>query len=831
MITARKLVSFVSRPAGYAMITDGPEIRVVFMTDDIVRIRASFDGTFTEESYALTMTAWEDRLDAVFGAERRRVSPLTPAIEETDASIIFSTKTLRLVVNREPFAIEIFDHEGNRLHGDLKGRSFLKDHLGRIFHYVERRAEDRYYGFGETTGHLNKAGRRVRLSPKDAIGHDPENSSCLYKHIPFYIRFDGIGRRACGLFYHNFWDAEFEMGSEISGYWPPYAYYTADGGDIDLFFINGPIMADVIERYTDLTGKTVMPPKYSLGYLGSTMYYSELPSHCDNAIVDFVDRNFEEGIPVDGFQLSSGYTVGADNKRYVFTWNKKRFPDPEQFFARMNERGVSVSPNIKPGILLTHPNYADFDMVGGYVRTADNASSYVDQWWGGLGSYVDFTNPNGRSVWIGLMTEQLINKGVTSIWNDNCEYEINDRLALCDGDGAPQPAGALRVLQATLMSYCSQKALLAARPDIRSYVVCRSGSAGIQRYAQTWAGDNITRWETLRFNIATILGMGLSGVANNGCDIGGFQGPSPEAELLVRWVQNGIFQPRFSIHSCNTNNTVTEPWMYEECTSLIRDAIALRYRLIPYFYSLMRVAGVRGTPILRPLVMEFPDDPSLDNVDDVFMVGPFMLVANVLDKGANSVRVPLPAGCDWYCWDTRTRYRGGQEVEIPVTLASIPIFIRDGSIIPTTHSVPSIARQDIDFLHFVIAPHRDARLTLYEDDGATNDYLKGGYRETDIKVKAGERTSISFSMCGNYRSPVKTVLLDVINEKKGAFWVTLDGKRLPQFLARKKWEEAERGWIYEAGSSSVKIKYPAVHRDYEVVISFEKFDLIGMLEE
>ena len=146
--------------------------------------------------------------------------------------------------------------------------------------------------------------------------------------------------------------------------------------------------------------------------------------------------------------------------------------------------------------------------------------------------------------------------------------------------------------------------------NIRPFIVCRSGHAGIQRYAQTWAGDNLTCWESLKYNIATILGMSLSGVANQGADIGGFYGPSPEAELMVRWVQNGIFQPRFSVHSVNTDNTVTEPWMYGDCTGYIRDAIKFRYRMIPYLYSLMERAHETGLPIMEPMCSAFQQDPA-----------------------------------------------------------------------------------------------------------------------------------------------------------------------------------------------------------------------------
>src|SRR5699024_130006 len=151
--------------------------------------------------------------------------------------------------------------------------------------------------------------------------------------------------------------------------------------------------------------------------------------------------------------------------------------------------------------------------------------------------------------------------------------------------------------------------------------VCRAGHAGIQRLAQTWAGDNYTSWDSLRGNIATILGMGLSGVANHGCDIGGFFGPRPEPELLVRWVQNGIFQPRFSIHSTNTDNTVTEPWMYPDCTDLIREAIRLRYRLFPFLYTRMAYAHKTGLPIWQAMVCAFQNDPACDEQGIDFMVG------------------------------------------------------------------------------------------------------------------------------------------------------------------------------------------------------------------
>jgi alpha-glucosidase len=829
VISADRFIGFARHTGCYAIDTNGPEVRLFFVTDDIVRIRASFDRVFAEESYALVLTAWDDRLDGLLSAERRKLPPLMPEPRDEGDRLVWQTKALGVVVFKDPFGIAVLDHDGHRLHGDLRGRAYVKDHLGRIWHYTEKGSQDHYYGFGETTGPLDKSGRRVRLSPKDAIGYDAELTSCLYKHIPFYIRLDGASRRASGFFYHNPWDADFDMGSEISGYWPRYTSYCTQGGDVDLFFINGPSIARVVERYTDLTGKTVMPTRPSLGYLGSTMYYGELEKDCDKAHFGFIEKIRDEGLPIDGFLLSSGCTTGADNKRYVFNWNKTRFGETDAFFARMAHLGAPATPNIKPGLLLTHPFYDDFAKVGGFIKDADEDKPYVDCWWGGLGSFVDFTNPKGREVWKDFIIDTLTSKGAASIWNDNCEFELNDCMARCDGDGEEKPAGAVRNMQSNLMSMTAHLALRQSRPNDRPYVQSRSGGAGIQRYAQTWAGDNVTSFKTVRWNIPTILGMGLSGVANQGCDTAGFAGPSPGPELFVRWVQNGIFHPRFVIHSANSDNTVTEPWMYgEPCLSLIRDAIKFRYSLTPYLYSLMWQAHVTGAPILRPLVYEFQDDPRCDGEDVGFMFGPSILVANVVEAGTKTRTQYLPAGCDWFDWWTRRRYAGGQEVTVDVDLASIPLFIRDGAIVPTAPGLASLTKGWPGTLEWTVTPGRNASFVLYEDDGASNAYLTGEFRETQVSLVAGPRVVLRMGTKGRYASSVATMIVDVVNERKGALWVTVDGRKIPQFLDRRKWTEAEAGWIYDASRRAARVKYPNPGGDHEVVVSFETFDLIGM---
>src|SRR5699024_3672370 len=394
---------------------------------------------------------------------------------------------------------------------DVEVRAFEQDHLGRVFHYNKiDEKNDHFFGFGEQTGALNKIGQRMTLSPKDAIGHDPEYGGTLYKHIPFYIRLNSLNQSAFGLFYHNSYDSTFDIGKEISGYWPRYSYYSSDGGDIDFFFINGPDVMDVIERYTVLTGKQALPPKQTLGYTASTMYYAELEEKNDEEIYKVIEKHFDEEMHIDNFKLASGYSAGEEeNFRYTFNWNKKRFPNPVKFFETMNEKGVNVIPNLKPGILAEHPYMDEFDANQVFVKTNDEANDYIGRWWGGEGKYVDFTNQKGRQVWKELLKETILRKGTISIWNDNCEYDgIEDKTAICDYDGKKGEIKFLKPLQSNMMAYTAKEATKEVYPNKRPYIISRSGFAGIQRYAQTWAGDNLTDWRTIKYNIATILGMG-----------------------------------------------------------------------------------------------------------------------------------------------------------------------------------------------------------------------------------------------------------------------------------------------------------------------------------
>ena len=358
MKVCKKAMGICPRDGYYSIQTNCVEIRIWFMTDSIIRIRAGFDGDFAEGSYSLVMTAWEDSMDDLMKDYRKRILPAESELTDGKDQAVIQGRQLKVVVDKEPFAIRIYDQDGTMLHGDIVDLAYQEDSNRRRIHTSEISPEDCFYGFGEKSGDWNKAQKYMCMSPKDAMGYDPKETDSLYKHIPFYIKLNRGTRKAVGYFYHNTAECDFDMGREKSNYWNMHSRYRTDAGDIDLFFIAGPAVRQVVERYTDLTGKSAMLPRTALGYLGSSMYYPELESDCDDAILEFIDTTREEDIPVDGFQLSSGYTAqetGEGLKRCVFTWNKKRFKDPKKFFSEMGRRGITVSPNVKPGILLSHP--------------------------------------------------------------------------------------------------------------------------------------------------------------------------------------------------------------------------------------------------------------------------------------------------------------------------------------------------------------------------------------------------------------------------------------------------------------------------------------------
>lgn len=734
----------------------GERLRVSILDDDLVRVQHLPDGVVRfGRTWAIV-----DENGSVPREGRQRNDeshfPRPPCtIHANEQAVALDTALLQLTITLRDGAIVWSDRDGRSFAADLAGRAYPYDIDNQhVYHYMRRHPKELYYGFGERSGELDKHGRRLRFYNVDAMGYSAKSSDPLYKHWPFYITFIPERNIAYGLFYDNLATTIFDLGKEIDNYYPAFRSYRAAGGDIDYYLIYGPTIEDVVETFTALTGRMILPPRWSLGYLGSTMTYTDSPD-AQNQLKQFVDLCAEHDIPCDMFHLSSGYSMADDGLRYVFEWNRRRLPNPSAMVDYFHQAGIRLAANIKPALLTSHPRYEEVAALGGFINEADDAQSpQLAMFWGGDGAHLDFTNPATYDWWQQRVRDALLEYGIDGSWNDNNEYNIENDAAVCAGFGEPIPLGLIRPLQPLLMTQASYEAQLAHKPDVRPYLLIRSGCVGLQRFAQSWTGDNFTSWETLRYNIPMGLGAGLSGIANVGHDVGGFAGGKPDAELFVRWVQHGIFMPRFSIHSWNDDGSVNEPWMYPEMLTLVREAIAFRYRLLPYLYSLFWESAEIGHPIMRPMVYHFAHDPACHAESFDFMLGPSLLVASVLEPNARSRTVYLPTGSDWCDFYTGRWWAGGQTIVLDAPLDRFPLLVRAGAIVPLGKLMRHVGEQPDDLRQLWLFPHPAAgsgSFTLVEDDGITLGY------------QAGDVTQLTFTLAATENDIVLTM------ETNGAF--------------------------------------------------------------
>ncbi|MEM8861296.1 MAG: TIM-barrel domain-containing protein, partial [Chloroflexota bacterium] len=659
----------------------------------------------------------------------------------------------------------------------------------------------------------------------DAIGYDPEHGDPLYKHIPFYMKHASSLNHTIGIFCNNAANSQFDFGRERSGYWNPYTSLCVDAGQFDLYFCLGPTPADVLKQYHQITGFPAMPTKKSLGYLGSSMTYTELDKNSDQAILGFIKQCEKLNIPISGFHLSSGYTTGEDGKRYAFNWNKARFANPQQFVEMMTEAGQVLSPNIKPGLLTTHPLWQEFDEAGAFIRTADDSGSLTQKFWGGEASFVDFSNPAARNLWKTYLKSALLDFGVTSVWNDNNEFELGRDDAQCHVEGEPVNARELRPYLANLMAECAYEALEESHPNTRPFVLSRAGYAGIQKYAQTWSGDNVSSWEHFHYNIATMLGMSLSGVPLNGMDIGGFAGPAPSPEMFLRWVQNGIFHPRFSIHSVNSDNTVTEPWLYPSITSLIQKAIQTRYMFLPEIYAAAARAHFEGTPVVAPLFYFFPNCNDLKNCHTQFMLGDALMCIAITEPNQETVSIYFPPG-RWRCFYTGQDFAGNSTVTLPLSNTYSPLFYRAGHgfMLDTEYASADLA--PISIPNNGIMLHLDARQSgsthVYDDDGESLDYQIGSHIKGDLVWRIGaDLITASFIQEGTYQTDKADLIFRIDIEEKCPHSISINNNRLEHKLYADQFEV--NSWYFDAEKTQALIWAPAeiLNNNFQLELSFQ----------
>lgn len=739
-------------------------LALTVLSSNCVRVRFTPDDTFApRRSWAVTPS------DTDF--------PVTPFdVDETSVAITVQTSLIAVHIDHDTAGLTFTDAAGNIFCADEQGiqigrtshsSSVFTDHLVPHLTCTKRIAEDEhFFGFGERAGLLDKRGRAmVNWTTDPPSGHGP-GTDPMYLAIPVLL---SVRPGLCyGLVLNNTWRSRFSMGYHQPDTW----LMEVENGELDYYVVHGRTPATVMAGLARLLGTMPLPPRWALGHHQSRWTYGS------EAVVRDLVANFRSrNIPCDVIHLDIDYMVGYR----VFTWNTERFPDPQRMLADLREQGFRVVTIIDPGVKID-PHYAVYrdglerDM---FVREADGTvfHSYV---WPDAAVFADFTRPAVREWW-GDQHKPLLDAGVSGIWNDMNEPTAFDQpfssglvgpgktISL----GAPQGNPDERTTHAEVhnlygsgMSQAAYEGLRRHRPAERPFVLTRSGFAGIQRWSACWMGDNHSWWEHLEMALPQLMNMGLSGVPFVGTDVGGFFGHC-NGELLARWVQFATFMPFCRNHTAMDTRD-QEPWAFgSEVEAIYREYMQLRYRLLPYLYSLFWEASTHGTPVLRPLLYHFPDDPATYTLHDQVMSGPFLVAAPIYRPGHTHRAVYLPAG-EWFDWWTDERITGPTHILAHAPLERMPIYVRAGAILPTAPVMAYTDERPLDTLTLDLYPGNGS-FTLYEDDGHTFAYQQGASCTTTFTLHQasptpGQPATLTLTITartGNYQPAPRQLVLRV----------------------------------------------------------------------
>lgn len=613
-------------------------------------------------------------------------------------------------------------------------------------------------GFGERAGRLNKLGQGFDHHTVDVVAvhahsWQRDDFDPGYVAIPLAI-LKLAGGAYVGLFFDNPERAVLDVGRRLAGV----LMHQATDADTDLYLLAGPTLRDVTRHFAELTGRAELPPLWAIGHHQCRWGY--------RTEADFralAARFAEYDIPTGAFWYDIDYMDGYR----VFTWDRRNFPEPRRLNEDLKTQGIYTVAIVDPGVK-HDPGYPVYDSgtaANAFCRAA-SGRPYVGSVWPGDTLFPDYTQAHARDWWAGLLARWLDESAVDGAWLDMNDPATGDTSPdEMRFDGGRVPHARFHNQYGHFMARASRAAFEKLDPRRRPFLLTRSGATGTQRHAAIWNGDNASNWQHLRMSIPCTLNLGLSGVAFNGPDVGGFMG-NTTAELLTRWYQAGFLFPFFRNHSCEgTKNQ--EPWEFGPLVrGRIADVIRTRYRLLPYVYQLFWEHFLHGDPLLRPLCYEF-DDPGLEHVDDQFLLGPHLLAAPMLrsldeehallvdGRPVQFRAVTLPGGGSTGTWwfDLRRGewLAGGQTLHYPVGLDESPLFVRDGAIIPY-HGGP-LANAHTDFretveLH-VFSRAAPAVGHYHLDDQRTRAYLLDG-QHNRATFRAGRRDDGSGSGNGGW---------------------------------------------------------------------------------
>ncbi len=739
-IRYRRVDSVSDTASGVLVELHRERLRIDVVRPDVVRIQISRAGQFDETpTYAVCVDPLAEPVDFT--------------VHRDDDRVTVSTDACTVSLWLDPFRIDVHRADGSPVvetAQDADGQYWAYATLNDAFTLRRKcRQEDAIYGLGEKSGRQNRKGRDFTLWNTDVLNPyetreftegkapgDPRGDrkssdfDPFYVSIPFFYHQEYPDGRMAASFLDNSYRGTYEFSA------PEEYRIHFRGGQYTEYVFAGPDMPAILEAYTWLTGRTAPPPLWSLGYHQCRWFH-----YTQDAVEEIAAQHRAYDVPCDSLWLDIEYMDGYR----VFTWNTETFPDPPGMLARLAEQGFRVITIIDPGVKFD-PGYPIFDQGldrDVFCRT-EGGDIYIGQVWPGNTAFPDFVSEEARDWW-GELNAAHVKSGLAGIWNDMNEPATGNIPAtpMRFGRGA-YAHERFHNQYALLMAMGTTAGLRNAMPDLRTFVLSRAGFAGIQRYAANWMGDNLSRWDHLWLGIPMGSGFGISGQAFVGADIGGFAG-NTDAELFLRWMQYGSLTPFCRNHS-EIGNVDQYAWSFGDVIGRhVRDAVKLRYRLLPYLYACFLRASETGAPVQRPLVFDYQYEPAVRDLDDEFLLGADLLVAPVVAPGMTARQVYLPAG-DWYDWHTDELIGGTRFHTAATPMETIPIFARGGAVIPMWPEAPASTsgyHPSVLELHLFV-PVADGSYSsmLQEDDGLTFAALSGARFRTGFEVARSGHTVV-----------------------------------------------------------------------------------------
>lgn len=552
-----------------------------------------------------------------------------------------------------------------------------------VHEQLELAVGEAIYGLGERFGPLVKNGQSVDIWNADG----GTSSEQAYKNVPFYV-----SNRGYGVLVNDTGHVSYEIGSEAV----ERVQFSVAGEQLEYLVVAGPTPADVLDRYTSLTGRPPEVPAWSYGLWLSTSFTTD---YDEATVAGFLDGMRDRDIPLDVFHFDCFWM--REFQWSDFEWDPRVFPDPEGMLARLHERGLRVSAWINPYIGQRSALFAEGAERGYFVRRPDGSVWQWDMWQAGM-ALVDFTNPDATR-WYQEHLGRLMRQGVDTFKTDFGERIPVDVVYF---DGSDPRAMHNRYTQ--LYNEAVFDVLQAHRGAGDAVVFARSATAGGQRMPVHWGGDNTSSFASMAETLRGGLSLAMSGFAYWSHDIGGFEG-MPDPAVFKRWVAFGLLSSHSRLHGSSSYRV---PWLFDEAegrdeadpesaVSVTRRFARLKAALRPYLVSAGRAAHETGAPLMRPMALAFPDDPAATHLDRQYMLGPDLLVAPVF-SAAGDVEFYLPEG-RWTHLLTGETVEGGWRRERH-GFDSLPVYLREGAVIPLSASESAGRDIDLDALRILVAP-------------------------------------------------------------------------------------------------------------------------------